>query len=251
MKDYAEFMVDALEWQANRPRFYIDELLPNSTTDYGIIAGRTGRGKTAEALYLALCLATGNSYRGYKVERIPVGYLGFEGNQVNITERLQKLLPHFPTPDSGYFSLDIVEKRYRLKGNVEKLAKESKGLKLLILDRVKGLVHGDYVRPNFVNEFVEDLREAQRKLKIVVVLTLQVRKEHAETKVKTGDLDKIKGAADYVEDATFVILLERPNMKSPPEEWCNLYFAKHREARKALPNLELRYDYEKAMFVPR
>ncbi len=251
MKDYIDFMQDAWQWQQNRPRFLIDELLPDNPGDFGIIAGRTGRGKTAILLYLLCCLATGTPFFGIPVQKIPVGYLGFEGNKVNITERLQKMLPHFPTPDPGYLNLEISDQRYTLKGNVHKLAIATSGLRLLIIDRAKGLVGGDYVKPNAANRFVEDLHKALKDFDIPAIISLQIKKPHDETKVKPGDLFSIKGAMDYVEDATFVALLEQPSMKHPPKEYSNLYFAKHREARTELNDVELEYDYSKAMFVPR
>jgi hypothetical protein len=251
MKEYQDFIKEAKDWQKNRPRFLIEELLPNSNSAYGVIAGRTGRGKTALMLHLACCFATGTPFYGLAIERVPVGYLGFEGNKVNIMERLEKILTHFPTPAPGYLNLEIVQDRYPLKGNVDKLAQESAGLKVLLIDRAKGLVHGDYIKPKIVNEFVDDLNKAMGDLDISCVISLQVRKEHESTRIKVADLDTVKGALDYCEDATFVMLLEQPPGKQPPPEWENLYFAKAREARKELKPIELRYDYKDAMFVAR
>ena len=143
MKEYNYFMVDAYEWQANKPRFYIEELFPNCNDTYGIVSGRTGRGKTALLLHLACCLATGTPFLGLQVEKVPVGYLGFEGHPINITERLEKILRQFPMPESGYLNIEIMNESFSLKGNIHKLAEQAQGLKILLIDRAKGLVFSD------------------------------------------------------------------------------------------------------------
>ena len=63
-----------------------------------------------------------------------------------------------------------------------------------------------------------------------------------------------KNQVDYVEDAAFALLLERRELRGrsvPPQlkDRClTLYFAKHREATRDLPPIDLFYDYAKCEF---
>ena len=154
MKDYTDFIVDAYEWQANRPRFYIDQLMPNSTNDYGIIGGRWQKFKTNLSLELPVSLATGDDFLGLKVEQIPVVFLDFEGNPVNISERLLKITSHHSSVPYGYLNVDsLKDKRFKLHKNINRLVDEVKGCKLELIDGTKHLMEGEYMKPKKVKNW--------------------------------------------------------------------------------------------------
>ena len=264
MKDYSQFVAEAYEWQANRPRFYIDQLMPNSTSDYGVIGGRWQKFKTNLSLELLASLSTGDDFFGLKVERIPVVFLDFEGNPVNISERITKILQHHSTPPTGYLNLsNLKDKRFVLHKNINRLVDEVKGTKLALIDGTKHLIGGEYLKPAKVKELGEDLIKAMDIGKFCSVVTWQVRKPHEETLITPGDLDTLKGAADLVEDATFAILLEKPPSQPlgkgkwfhPPDNWVNLYVGKAKEASQefseSTPYKELEFDRTNCQFKNR
>lgn len=250
-------MAEAREWQASRPRFYIDQLQPNSTSDIGVIAGRWQLGKTNISIELLVCLATGEPFYGLQTEQIPVGLLDFEGNSVNITERLEKILQRHSTPPPNYLNLvNLKDKRFILHDNTSKLVDEAKGAKLVIIDGGKHLIGGEYIKPSKVKEFGEDLIKAMVEGKFCSVVTWQVRKPHEQTLIAPGDLDTLKGAADIVEDSTFALLLEKPKAKRiksgkiwkwihPPENYVNLYIGKAKEAVWDYTNPIQKFSYHK------
>jgi RecA-family ATPase len=120
MKDYKEFIVDAYDWQANRPRFLIDQLLPDSSSDFGVIAGRWWLGKTNLCLELIYCLATGEPFFSFQVERVPVVFLDFEGNPVNVSDRLMKIGSRHGIPQDNFLNIqNLKDNRFKLRGNID------------------------------------------------------------------------------------------------------------------------------------
>jgi len=259
LKDYTDFMSEAYQWQANRPRFYIDQLMPNSTSDFGVISGRLGLGKTNLALELLVCLATGDPFFGLSVEQIPVVYLDFEGNPMNITERLEKILKRHSLPPDGYLNFqNLKNDRFVLHKNLNRLIDEVEDAKLVLIDGCKHLIEGEYVKPSKIKVFGEDLLKAMHEGNFCSILTWQIKKPHEETLISPGDLFSLKGAADLVEDATFVLLLEKPKprkegkeMKYPSDISVNLYFAKTKEARVVVPTEQLEYEHNGCRFLKR
>jgi hypothetical protein len=259
MKDYSDFIVDAYEWQANRPRFYIDQLMPNSTSDFGVIGGRWQKFKTNLSLELLACLATGDDFFGLKVEQIPVVFLDFEGNRVNISERIISILQHHSTPKPGYLNItNLKDNRFILHNNINRLVDEVKGTKLALIDGTKHLIAGEYIKPSKVKEFAEDLLKAMDVGKFCSIVTWQVKKAHQDVLITPGDLETLKGAGDLVEDCTFALLLEQPPSQPigrgqwwhPPESYVNLYAGKYKEASIEFPEpfKELEFDRANCQF---
>ena len=241
MKDYKDYIIDAEEWQRNRPRFYIDQLMPNSTADYGVIGGRWQKGKTNLSLELLACLASGDDFFGFKVEQIPVVLVDLEGNPVNISERTMKMVGHHSPIPPNYLNISsLKDKRFKLHNNTDRLVDEVKGAKLALIDGTKHLIEGEYLKPAKIKQFGEDLMIAMGKGGFCSIVTWQIRKPHRETLAIPGDLDTLKGGADLIEDATFALLLEQPPSKPlgknqwfhPPENWVNLYVGKAKEANR-------------------
>ena len=116
------------------------------------------------------------------------------------------------------------------------------------------MVGHHYTQPDTVSQFTNKLTQILRHEGKIAILSMQVRKRDRRVKIEPGDLFELKGAADYVEDAAFTLLLERSELRGKgilPEQkdrHLTLYFAKHREATEDLPPIELYYDYESCQF---
>ncbi|MFC2068256.1 AAA family ATPase [Chloroflexota bacterium] len=182
MKEYTEFIMDAYEQQANRPRFIINQLMPNSSADFGVIAGRWWLGKTNICLEMIFCLATGDPFFGFQVDPVPVVFLDFDGNHVNVSERILKISSRHSTPPDSYLYIqNLKDSRFKLHGNIDKLVNEVKGAKVAVIDGTKHLIEGEYIKPSVIKTFGEDLLKAMQKGNFTAVVTWQVRKPHQNT----------------------------------------------------------------------
>jgi len=84
---------------------------------------------------------------------------------------------------------------------------------VILLDPIKWMVGANYTKPDRAAEFTKALVEIARLEEKVIVFTMQIRKRDNRIKIDPGDLFELKGAADYVEDASFVLLLERSELR--------------------------------------
>ena len=125
---------------------------------------------------------------------------------------------------------------------------------VILLDPIKWMVGADYTRPGRAAEFTKALTEMLHQEGKVAIISMQIRKRDPRVKIEPGDLFELKGAADYVEDAAFALLLERSELRGKhvatqlKDRYLTLYFAKHREATRDLDPIELHYDYESCEF---
>jgi hypothetical protein len=243
------------EWKLmeskRRPvRSLVQQLLPDQAGEYIVIAGRTGIGKTNLSLHMAYCLATGQPFYGFDCETTTVAYFAFEGAGRNYVERITKIEKTFPpTEDRLYFDViqpfnpvemyeDLIHRLGALKG---------RGCKVVILDSTKYIVPGDYLKPSDVKDFIQLLREHLVKLGMVAVLTLPIRKPpDGRSLFDPSDVYRIKGATEYVDSATSVLLLEkRPRA---PMDNVALHFAKHRIATNQMYSIDMDFDRDKCAF---
>ena len=233
---------------------WVQELL-SQKSGYMVIAGRTGIGKTVIAIQLAHCLATGEPFFGLETKQCTVGYIAFEGAEDKMDDRFQKIRQNF-LPTEGRLKFSI-EKPVKLKKKEDYLAELVEGCDVVFFDPVKYMVSGDYIKPSVANEFVELLMSFSEKNNLVCVLLLQVRKPNENSLLYPGDCFEIKGAADYVESATSVLVMERKHQghkvkgkgfaKTNPDN-IMLYFDKHRDAIGGLSPKELMLNRQKLMF---
>lgn len=253
MKDYTEFMEDARQWQLNRPKFTLDQLIPNDI-GLGVIAGRWWLGKTNLSLEMAICLATGDNFFGFSVDPVPVVFLDFEGSLTNISDRITKISKRHALPTYGSFNVSpLRDKRFILHNNIDRLVQEVGYAKVAFIDGGKHLIGGKYISPDRIKEFAEDLNDAMKKSGFFTVITWQIRKPNKITRIEPGDLDEIKGGADIVEDSTFTILLEKQKpWRLPdkswfkvPDNWINMYIGKAKETDLDFPNPYRCFDFNK------
>ena len=74
----------------------IQDLLPDSSSAYMLICGRSGIGKTFLALNVLYCLATGVPFLSHKTKPCKVGYLSMEGSDRKILKQSQEVVPKLP-----------------------------------------------------------------------------------------------------------------------------------------------------------
>ena len=233
----------------------VKELIP-AKSGLILLGGRTGIGKTNLALQLAFSVATGVEFLGLKTRQADVGYLGFEGAPDKMANRLEKQARSF-SDWQGHLRFDV-RTPMKLEGNEALFLSMFRGVGLAILDPLKYLVSGDYIKPAYAQAFVARVLKLAEELGAPILLSHHIRKPDMRGLFEPGDLYELKGAGDYVEAATTVMLLERERQgHKPGGGWARpnpdhavLHFAKTRDAVAALEPIPMRFDRERLLFVP-
>jgi hypothetical protein len=123
----------------------------------------------------------------------------------------------------------------------------AKGIKVAIIDPIKYLVRGDYLKTTDAGAFTRELQELLIKNKIAAIFTFPIRKPPSfKGLVHLGDVYSVKGATEWVDEATFVTLLEkRPRI----EDNVIVSFAKNRVSSKGdLEGMIVKFNAKKCMF---
>ena len=221
-----------------------------------LLAGRPGIGKTNMALQIGFSLATGTPFLGFKTSKVRVAYLGFEGSREKLADRVEKMSLNFPCPVT-LFHLDIIPP-LKFKGeNIVQIEEATRGCGVIIVDPLKYLVPGNYIQPNDALAFLTDVRNFMKKNTSSFIFCHHIRKPNPNSLLDPGDLFEAKGATDYAEAATSVLLLERERQKHystggfakvNPDDTI-LYFSKTRDAIGALDPMPLHFDRQKLLWV--
>jgi hypothetical protein len=234
----------------------VEELIP-AKSGLILLGGRTGIGKTNLVLQLAFSVATGVEFLGLGTRKADVGYLGFEGAPDKMADRLEKLARSF-SDWQGHLRF-AVRTPLKLEGNEAQFLAMFEGVGLAILDPLKYLVSGDYIKPADAQRFVARLLMVAEELGAPILVSHHIRKPDKRLLIEPGDLYELKGAGDYVEAATTVMLLERERQGHRPtggfapviRDHAVLYFPKTRDAVEAAEPIPMRFDRERLLFVPR
>lgn len=238
---------------SNPKKDYIIDQLISLGSGYGLVAGRTGLGKTNMLLNLGFQLALGLPFFGLPIKKSRVGYFTFEGDEDNLKNRASRIVMRGLVPEENWFQIGRIDAFIVLK-NTNKFREMIYPFDVVMLDPIKWMLGGDYTKPKIVAEFTKVIVEVLRKENKIAIFSAQIRKPDTRLKIEPGDLWSIKGAADYIEDATFVLLLERSELRGKsvvPElkdRYLTLSFVKHREATRDIVPIDLYYDYEKCEF---
>ncbi|MFC1967310.1 AAA family ATPase [Chloroflexota bacterium] len=224
----------------------IQDLLPAKKGEYMAIAGRTGIGKTNLTLHLAFCLSTGTPFYGLKCWRSKVAFLEFEGDDSNIMDRYNKIKNYFPS----------TEKRLKFgmiplsnpKDMFEDILTQTEGCPMLIIDPVKFLIPGDYLKPKDASSFIRRFKEMLSSNKKVAIISLPIRKPNEKSLIQPGDVYSMKGATEYADSATSVLLLEKKSYSRENSDQVTLHFAKSRIASQHLETLDLNFNRKKCLF---
>ena len=249
----AQDILDFLKNDYSKKKDYvIDQLI--STDGYGIIAGRTSLGKTNLLLNLSVWIAKGYLFFTYTLKKIKVGYFAFEGGEPNIQDRYQKIITREGEPEAGWLDVARISPFELTNKSVGRFKQLIAPYDLVMFDPIKWLVGRNYTNSDRVSDFTNTFTEALHQESKIAIISQQVRKSDPRNKVEPGDLWTLKGAADYVEDATFALLLERTEMRGKnipaqsKDRYLTLYFAKHREGIEDLVPINLEYEYNRCEF---
>jgi len=214
----------------------IEGIIPTGP-QYSILAGRPGLGKSILGLQMAFCVATGTNFLGLRVQQGRVGYIGYEGTQHKTLERINKIKTAFPDVGTN-LKLEPDPLHYKLPKRQNDLINIMQDMDLLIIDPLKYFVIGDYTKPLFAQAAIGTLIVALQKTNTACVIIHHVRKRDPRTRVDPDDLSEVKGAGDYVEGATSVILMEQirqghaedGTFSPASKDIMRLYFPKTRDA---------------------
>lgn len=235
----------------------IKDLLPESTSAYMLVCGRSGIGKTNLALYLAFCIATGNKFFSLETKQKIVGYLSMEGSQHQIANRFEKLRESFGSPGDYLRWEHSLPIKLTPQGRND-LKRVITGLDVAIIDPLRPLVCGDWMKPADASAFLESLRDVQNDTGTTIILIHHIRKPDRKLRVRPEDIQfEIKGATEYVDGATTVLLLDRPRFsrdgsgrfQSTSDDRI-LYFPKVKDAPAEFKPLKLRFSRDELIFKP-
>ena len=235
----------------------IKDLLPDSTSAYMLICGRSGIGKTNLVLYLAFCIATGSKFFSLETKQQKIGYLSFEGSQRQIANRFDKLRQTYG--NTG----EYLQWEHSLPMRLNSSSKDQLiftiiGLDVAIIDPLRPLVSGDWMKPADASNFLYNLREVQNETGTTIILVHHIRKPDRKLRVQPEDLQfEIKGATEYVDGAATVLLLERPgHVKDESGKFVSstddrvLYFPKVKDAPAEFRPIHLRFSRDTLLFKP-
>lgn len=235
----------------------INDLLPDSSSAYMLIVGRSGIGKTFLALNLLFCLASGTPFLSHKTKLCEVGYLSMEGSDLKILNRFDTLSKSYPDAEEHIHWEHSLAITLNAEGT-ERLKQIITGLDVVIIDPMRPLIPGDYTTPKDANCFLKNLQKLQHDTGTKLILIHHIRKPDRRVRVHAEDLMfEVKGAGEYVEAATTVMLLEHaPQPKDgfgkflPGTDDRLLSFVKVKDAPTDLPPLTLRFNRERMLFLP-
>ena len=227
----------------------------SSPPSFLLLAGRPGIGKTNMALQIGLCLSTGTLFLGFKTAKVRTAYLGFEGSREKLADRIEKMALNFPK--SVLFHPDIIPP-LKFKGdNIAQLEEATRGCEVVIIDPLKYMVPGNYIQSNDALAFLTDVRNSMKRSMTSFIFCHHIRKPNPNSLLAPGDLFESKGATDYAEAATSVLLLERERQrhhstggftKVNPDN-AILYFSKTRDAIEAIDPLCIHFDRQKLLWL--
>ncbi|HEV8535268.1 MAG TPA: AAA family ATPase [Candidatus Limnocylindria bacterium] len=236
-----------------RPRtpHLIQDIQPDAPGEFTIIGGRTGVGKTNLQMQMGLSMATGTPFLGKRCEPVEVAMLAWEGPEENVMERYMKAREQFPSELRSNFHLQFLPQESRgamLETVLEKL-KKTPGCKVAILDSVKYIVEGDYLKSRDVVEFFETLKPTLRKFGMSANIALPIKKPMNQGwLIDVEDVYEVKGCTEWVDTATTVMLMEKRPRKH--QEHVEIGIPKHRIAVNATQKMKLFFDKKRCMFVP-
>jgi hypothetical protein len=235
----------------------INDLLPDSSTAYCLVCGRSGIGKTFLVLQIIYCLASGKPFLSHKVKQCVVGYLSFEGSDMKILERFNTIGKSYPGAENNirwHHGLPIT-----LRDNgIEQFKALIKGCEVVVVDPLRPLVAGDYTTPKDASTFLKILQEIQVSTGTKLILCHHIRKPDRRVKVHPEDLIyEIKGASEYVEAANTVLLLERADQPRgefghfmPGTNRKLLHFVKVKDAPTGDKPIQLQFNAGTMVFEP-
>ncbi len=242
----------ALEIQAEPS--IIENILPAQPGEYILLSGRTGIGKSILMLHLLYCIGTGKPFFGFECRETKVGLLIMEGDRANLQDRIQKVKAQYPDTDN--VALDLRLDTKPLEKFIDYYKATFRGCQVVMLDNLRQVSTSERLKNEYASRWIDSFHKFLKELGAVGILTHHVKKPNSNSLIEPGDVYELKGASEYVDDATTVILLERQRQERNPSgqfmrvnlDQLILYFAKHRIANRTLEPINIVRDYETAGF---
>jgi hypothetical protein len=176
--------------------------------------------------------------------------LAFEGPEQNLRERYGKIRKQFPS-DEGRFHFEFLPAQNRaamFETVMDRLEKTSE-CRVAVIDSVKFIVEGDYLKSQYVTAFLEELRALLTKVEMTANIPLPIKKPMNQGElIDVEDVYGVKGCTEWVDPAVTTILMERRHRKH--KEHVVLGVPKTRVAAESVPTRKLFFDNKRCMFVP-
>lgn len=234
----------------------IENILPAQAGEYILVSGRTGIGKSILMLHLLYCLGTGSPFFGFQCRQTRAGLLIMEGDRNNLQDRIRKVKGQYPPTDD--IALDFRLDTKPLEQYLDYYKEVFAGCEVVMLDNLRQVTTSKRLKNEYASWWIDMFHEFLRDIGAVGILTHHVKKPNSNSLLEPGDVYELKGASEYVDDASTVILLERERQQRNnlgqftavnPDE-LTLYFAKSRIADRTLEPINLIRNYETAGFDP-
>ena len=200
------------EWYDNHSHYdapsKIADILPDDAGEYIMISGKTGIGKSIVTLHLAYCLANGEPFYGYPSVAQDVSYIAMEGGRSNWRDRILKVTSQYKSSKKLFF--DLIEPHDLLRDNARQdLIERCKGSQVIIFDNLRQITAGQYLSPEYAAQWLKVYQLFLKDLGAVGVLTHHIKKKDNRYLIEPDDVYQLKGATEYVDAATTVLLIER------------------------------------------
>lgn len=235
----------------------IQDVQPAASSEYMMVVGRSGLGKTNLIMGMGFCLATGTPWFSHKTQKCKVGYLAFEGPRQKLLSRFDKLQKTYGDP-GDYLNVARIPP-FKLAGKgIDRYLQLCEGLEVIIIDCLRYFVAGDYTKPECASVFITTLKQCSEKTKSVPILIHHVRKPDKRSIIRQEDLiNEVKGASDYVEAAGTVLVFERARQARAKDGRFGsidddriLHFSKVKDSPDELRPLNLRFNRETLVYEP-
>ena len=181
-----------------------------------------------------------------------------EGSDQKILNRFNTISNSFPPNAEDNIHWEHTTAITLTEAGVEQMEEIVSGLDVVIIDPLRPLIAGDYTMPKDANTFLKRLQMIQNETSTRIILIHHIRKPDKRVKVQPEDLQfEVKGAAEYVEAATTVLLLERAKQSQDDlgrfqrsNDDKTLYFTKVKDSPTDLSPITLRFDRARMLFLP-
>lgn len=240
-----ETIKDWRKKQVFRENHIIDQLLPETPGEYMLVAGMTGIGKSTLVSHMCYCIATGHDFFGFKTQSSTIGYIAFEGCAENLSNKLGIIGKGYK--DSGDRLRFGLENAKSIEKYPDWYEEKFTGCKVAVLDNLRQITGSRYMDPTYAAEFIKRLQELFRKIGCSLIITHHIKKKDPRMLFEPGDIFSLKGATEYADAATTVLMLERKRQgrlsngkfAKSPSDAITVYFSKTRIARDVIDPIDL------------
>jgi len=185
--------------KAPRLRWLVSEIIPKEVLAF--ISGQAKVGKSTLALYMALCLSSGQSFFGYRTKRSKVLYIALEDNAGEFKAKAKHFMKEKRLPKGLYLlnspSLSLPGDFDRLKVDIE-----SSKASLVILDTLRRSHVGEENSSSEMAALLNPLRVIVKEMGVTILVIHHAGRD-IEHKENPGDY--LRGSSDL--NASWEVLI--------------------------------------------